>query len=295
MTRGAPRSISPYRARVTYVVVSFCLMRIALHVSTHMGILQGADAVVHDTVSSASTPSERKSKRMSPDDFEFTKVLGKGNYGKVMLATLKADPQSPLFAVKIVKKSGLLDDESLEHVLAENRVLQTLDHPFLVKLHYSFQTEDRLYFVMEYISGGELFFHIGREKRFSETRSRFYAGEILLALQYLHTHNIVYRYARLTMVHMANTHICIYLSSTRSPRLCLSRPLAVISSWRTCCWTVMVTLRSRTLASSRRASALRRRRRRSAGRPSTSPRRFSKRRIMDDPSIGGHSASSSTR
>jgi len=110
-----------------------------------------------------------------------------------MLATMKDDPTGQLRAVKIIKKSGLVDDESLEHVLSENRVLQTMDHPFLVKLICSFQTDDRLYFVMEYVSGGELFFHIGREKRFSETRVRFYAGEILLALHYLHSKGIVYR------------------------------------------------------------------------------------------------------
>ena len=127
---------------------------------------------------------------------------------------MKEDPTGKLYAVKIIKKSGLVDDESLEHVLSENRVLQTMDHPFLVKLYASFQTsvlflhfpssllllfsqlgfcQDRLYFVMEFVSGGELFFHIGREKRFSETRVRFYAGEILLAIHYLHSKGIVYR------------------------------------------------------------------------------------------------------
>ena len=64
-----------------------------------------------------------------------------------MLATLKQG-DGRYFAVKVIKKSSLVDDESLEHVLAENRVLQTLDHPFLVKLYCSFQTYDRLYFVM---------------------------------------------------------------------------------------------------------------------------------------------------
>ncbi|KAI3650631.1 hypothetical protein MP228_004112 [Amoeboaphelidium protococcarum] len=130
--------------------------------------------------------------RISAEDFTFYKVLGKGNYGKVMLATYK-DGDGRYFAVKIIKKSSLIDDEALDHILSENRVLQQLSHPFLVKLYCSFQTADRLYFVMEYISGGELFFHIGREKRFSEERVRFYAGEIVLALQYLHSKGIVYR------------------------------------------------------------------------------------------------------
>jgi len=105
----------------------------------------------------ANAPAEKK---VSPDDFNFVQVLGKGNYGKViayspspslsmqehknykqvMLATMKDDPSGKLYAVKVIKKSGLVDDESLEHVLSENKVLQTMDHPFLVKLYLSFQT-----------------------------------------------------------------------------------------------------------------------------------------------------------
>lgn len=146
-----------------------------------------------DSQTVSNKPKAVHEKKLTPDDLIFSKVLGKGNYGKVMLATLKNDEKQVSYAVKIVKKAGLIDDESYEHILAENRVLQTLDHPFLVKLFFSFQTEDRLYFAMEYISGGELFFHIGREKRFSETRVRFYAGEIVLAVQYLHSKGIVYR------------------------------------------------------------------------------------------------------
>lgn len=131
--------------------------------------------------------------RLIPESFTFHKVLGKGNYGKVMLASLKEGGDGRYFAIKAIKKSSLIDDESLEHVLAENRVLQTLNHPNLVRLYSSFQTADRLYFVMEYVNGGELFYHIGKEKRFTEDRVRFYAAQILVALQYLHQKEIVYR------------------------------------------------------------------------------------------------------
>lgn len=87
--------------------------------------------------------------KLTPEDFNFVKVLGKGNYGKVMLATLKKDGKEEedregnviYYAVKVIKKSGLIDDESLEHVLSENRVLQNMSHPYLVKLYYSFQTK----------------------------------------------------------------------------------------------------------------------------------------------------------
>jgi RAC serine/threonine-protein kinase len=109
-----------------------------------------------------------------------------------MLSTLK-EGDGRYYAVKVIKKTSLIDEESLEHVLSENRVLQTLDHPFLVRLYCSFQTDDRLYFVMEFVAGGELFFHIGREKKFSEDRVRFYSAEILCALHYLHSKGVVYR------------------------------------------------------------------------------------------------------
>lgn len=90
------------------------------------------------------------SRKLTPDDFNFVKVLGKGNYGKVMLATLKGEENSnncvKYYAVKVIKKSGLIDDESLEHVLSENRVLQNMSHPYLVKLFYSFQTRVQIAF-----------------------------------------------------------------------------------------------------------------------------------------------------
>lgn len=71
--------------------------------------------------------------------------------------------------------------------------MEKLTHPFLVKLHYAFQTPEKLYMVTDFLNGGELFYHLRREQRFSEERSRFYAAEILLALEYLHDQNVIYR------------------------------------------------------------------------------------------------------
>jgi protein kinase A len=87
----------------------------------------------------------------------------------------------------------VIEKDELDHTLAENSVLAKCSHPFLTALHYSFQTPDLLCFVMEYVNGGEIFYHLGKDKRFSVDRTRFYIGEITLAIAYLHEQNVIYR------------------------------------------------------------------------------------------------------
>lgn len=98
-----------------------------------------------------------------------------------------------LYAIKVIKKEAIIAKDEVAHTLTENRVLRNTSHPFLISLKYSFQTSERLCFVMEYVNGGELFFHLSRERVFSEERAKFYAAEILLALKYLHQQGIIYR------------------------------------------------------------------------------------------------------
>lgn len=133
----------------------------------------------------------KSKKKVSLNDFDFLKVLGKGTFGKVILCKEKST--NHLYAIKILKKAVIIAKEEVAHTLTENRVLQSTNHPFLTQLKYSFQTPDRLCFVMEYVNGGELFFHLSRERVFSEERTRFYGAEIISALGYLHENNIVYR------------------------------------------------------------------------------------------------------
>lgn len=128
---------------------------------------------------------------MSLDDFEMLKVLGKGTFGKVMLSKLKSTKE--VFAIKVLKKSMVLEKDELAHTLTENSVLAKCVHPFLTSLKYSFQTPELLCFVMEYVNGGELFFHLSKEKRFSEDRTRFYIAQITMAITYLHSEGIIYR------------------------------------------------------------------------------------------------------
>ncbi|XP_045384855.1 serine/threonine-protein kinase Sgk2 isoform X2 [Lemur catta] len=127
-----------------------------------------------------------------PTDFDFLKVIGKGNYGKVLLAKHKSD--GTFYAVKVLQKKSILKKKEQGHIMAERSVLlKNVRHPFLVGLRYSFQTPEKLYFVLDYVNGGELFFHLQRERRFLEPRARFYAAEVASAIGYLHSLNIIYR------------------------------------------------------------------------------------------------------
>ncbi|XP_013772600.1 serine/threonine-protein kinase Sgk2-like [Limulus polyphemus] len=135
-------------------------------------------------------PTEKNN--VKPSDFEFLKVIGKGSFGKVLLAKHKTEGN--VYAVKVLQKKIILKKNEKNHIMSERNVLlKNLEHPFLVGLNYSFQTTDKLYFVLDYINGGEVFFHLQRERYFPEPRARFYAAEIVSALGYLHSNGIVYR------------------------------------------------------------------------------------------------------
>ncbi len=119
------------------------------------------------------------------------KVLGTGTYGKVMLVRHRKTEK--LYAMKVLKKSVIREKNQVEHTKTERRVLERIKHPFVVRMKYAFSDKEKLYFVLDYCHGGELFFYLTNLKRFKEDAARFYASTILLALKALHEHNIVYR------------------------------------------------------------------------------------------------------
>ena len=136
--------------------------------------------------------------KLSIQDFNLLKVLGKGSFGKVMLVRrcdekCNEGERDTLYALKTLRKSTLITRNQLAHTATERQILQDLHSPFLVHLVYAFQTIDKLYMVLDYMGGGELFFWLRKEKRFSENRCRLYAAEIGLALDAMHKENIVYR------------------------------------------------------------------------------------------------------
>ena len=130
-------------------------------------------------------------KTVELDDFQIMKVLGRGSFGKVCLVQYK--PTKEFYAMKSLKKDVLLDQDQVESTILEKKILQSLDHPFLVGMVFCFQTEERIYFIMPFIRGGELFQHLRTEKFFKEDKARFYAATIGMALDYLHNNGIIYR------------------------------------------------------------------------------------------------------
>eukprot|EP00004_Rigifila_ramosa_P024512 TRINITY_DN712_c0_g1_i1.p1 TRINITY_DN712_c0_g1~~TRINITY_DN712_c0_g1_i1.p1 ORF type:complete len:486 (+),score=129.97 TRINITY_DN712_c0_g1_i1:59-1459(+) len=130
-------------------------------------------------------------KKISMDDFETLKVLGKGGFGKVML--VKKKDTDRLYAMKVIRKEHVVRRQEIDHTLAEKHVLSKISHPYIIALKYAFQTEDKLYLVLDYINGGELFYHLQRERKFAVNRAKFYAAEIVLCLSYLHELGIIYR------------------------------------------------------------------------------------------------------
>ncbi|XP_078697082.1 protein kinase C iota type-like isoform X16 [Branchiostoma floridae x Branchiostoma belcheri] len=133
------------------------------------------------------------------DEFDLLRVIGRGSYAKVLMVKLRKTQR--IYAMKVVKKELVNDDEDIDWVQTEKHVFETAsNHPFLVGLHSCFQTESRLFFVIEFVNGGDLMFHMQRQRKLPEDHARFYAAEISCALNFLHERGIVYRDLKLDNV-----------------------------------------------------------------------------------------------
>eukprot|EP01036_Dinobryon_divergens_P028995 gene28995-38039_t len=127
------------------------------------------------------------------NDFQLIKVLGKGSFGKVYLVRPLSSPNQEVYAMKVLRKNEVIKRHQVEHTLTERMIMEKIVHPFILTLKHAFQNSEKLYMVTEYCSGGEVFFHLKKLRRFTEGMMRFYSAEICMALAHLHSHMVVYR------------------------------------------------------------------------------------------------------
>ncbi|XP_064783777.1 ribosomal protein S6 kinase alpha-5 isoform X2 [Oncorhynchus masou masou] len=151
--------------------------------------------------------------RVGIENFELLKVLGTGAYGKVFLVRkVSGHNAGQLYAMKVLKKATIIQKaKTAEHTRTERQVLEHIrQSPFLVTLHYAFQTDTKLHLILDYVNGGELFTHLVQRVRFKEQEVALYSGEMVLALEHLHQLGIVYRDLKLENILMDSSgHIVL--------------------------------------------------------------------------------------
>ncbi|XP_031554011.1 ribosomal protein S6 kinase beta-1-like [Actinia tenebrosa] len=148
-----------------------------------------------ETVAISEENVNPKDEKVGPESFELLKVLGKGGYGKVFqVRKCSGHNMNRVFAMKVLKKAAIIrSQKDTAHTKAERNILEEVKHPFIVDLIYAFQTGGKLYLILEYLSGGELFMQLEREGIFMEDTACFYLSEISMALEHLHKMGIIYR------------------------------------------------------------------------------------------------------
>lgn len=130
-------------------------------------------------------------KKVSMEDFQLLKTIGKGSFGKVI--QVKKTSDGKIYAMKVLNKEAIIKSKEYERTMAERRILEEVDHPFIVSLRFAFQSTTKLYLVFDFFNGGELFHYLSKGSPFPEERARLYAAEITLALGHIHAMNIIYR------------------------------------------------------------------------------------------------------
>lgn len=151
----------------------------------------GRDA---ESVNEAFRTKYQQQLALGPRDFEFIRVLGRGAFAKVYLVRGKGSNQNKWYALKAYNKQAIMQKKQARYIHTEKQALQQCsNHPYIVTLHYAFQTDDRLFLVMDYCGGGDLLSALTRHRSFTEEQTVFYISQIVLALAHLHSKNIVFR------------------------------------------------------------------------------------------------------
>lgn len=142
----------------------------------------------------APPPENRQSRSsvlLQPSDFRSIAIIGRGSFSKVTLVEYLKTKEP--FAIKSLRKDVILDHDQIDNLLLEKKILEELEHPFLVNMAFSYQTDERINFVLPYLPGGELFTYFRTSKSFDEEKARFYTSQVALAINHLHGYGIVYR------------------------------------------------------------------------------------------------------
>ena len=172
-----PKADNPFAGLKTQIITNENLMK---------------EKIVDLTKNRGVTGGTGGSNHMTPENFDWLRYLGKGSFGKVALVRKKDNGKH--YAMKILKKQDFNVHSTVENALTEKEILMKSENPFIVKLRYAFQDEKCLYYCIDYVPGGELFEYLKKRKRFTLEQTRFYAAEVLLALDYLHNElKIIYR------------------------------------------------------------------------------------------------------
>jgi len=152
---------------------------------------------------------ENKTKYVTPKDFELLTVIGNGAFGRVLQVRNKQSKK--ILAMKIISKRLLRRKNSyVKQIQLERDILKRIRHPFIVSMHCSFQTKEKLFIVMDFLAGGELFLRIGKEGIFLEDQAAFYLAEIILALEHLHNNDILHRDLKPENVLLSSDgHVCL--------------------------------------------------------------------------------------
>lgn len=130
-------------------------------------------------------------RKWGPEDFDLLQQLGKGSFGEVYLVRNRSSDQP--YAMKVLRKDKIMAQNLVRYAMTERNVLSYIRHPFIVSLNAAFQTADRLFLILDYCPGGDMGWHLSKEKRFNEYRAKIYASEVLLALEELHKRDIIFR------------------------------------------------------------------------------------------------------
>ena len=140
---------------------------------------------------SLNTSQNPKDEKLTRFSFDFIEIIGKGGFGKVW--KVYSQKYKSFFAMKEMLKTKIIDKKSIKNIKNERNILSSMHHPFIININFSFQDKDTLFIGMDYLNGGDLRYHINKNKKFTEKQTKFFIGCIILSLEYIHKNNIIHR------------------------------------------------------------------------------------------------------